>query len=85
MELGAFSVSLAVKDLAASQAFYRELGFLQVGGDAGQGWLILRNGHTTIGLFQGMSREHPDLQPRAGRRTRARWRTSSMSGRSRRA
>ena len=52
--LGAFSVSLAVKDLAASQAFYEKLGFAQVGGDAAQKWLILRNGTTTIGLFEGM-------------------------------
>lgn len=54
MDLGAFSVSLAVKDLAASAAFYEKLGFASVGGDAEQGWLILRNGTTTIGLFQGM-------------------------------
>ena len=54
MELGAFSVSLSVKDLAASRAFYGTLGFEQVGGEASQNWLILRNGATTIGLFQGM-------------------------------
>jgi catechol 2,3-dioxygenase-like lactoylglutathione lyase family enzyme len=54
MELGAFSVSLAVKDLAASRAFYEKLGFEQAGGDPAQNWLILRNGTTTIGLFQGM-------------------------------
>ncbi len=54
MELGAFSISLAVKDLAASRAFYEKLGFEQVMGDAAQNWLILRNGTTTIGLFQGM-------------------------------
>lgn len=53
MELGAFSISLAVKDLATSRAFYQKLGFEQVGGDAKQ-WLILRNGTTTIGLFEGM-------------------------------
>ncbi len=52
--LGAFSVSLAVKDLKASQAFYKKLGFKQVGGEPTQNWLILRNGTTTIGLFQGM-------------------------------
>src|SRR6185503_21388844 len=52
--LGAFSVSLAVKDIAASRAFYENLGFEQVMGDQAQGWLILRNGDTTIGLFQGM-------------------------------
>lgn len=54
MELGNFSVSLAVKDLAASKAFYTALGFTEFGGDASQGWLILRNGTATIGLFQGM-------------------------------
>lgn len=52
--LGAFSVSLAVKDLAASRAFYEKLGFAVVGGKAEQNWLILRSGGTTIGLFQGM-------------------------------
>ncbi|HRP34901.1 MAG TPA: VOC family protein [Gammaproteobacteria bacterium] len=54
MELGAFSVSLAVKDLAASKAFYEKLGFTAMGGDQSQGWLILKNGSTVIGLFQGM-------------------------------
>ena len=54
MDLGAFSISLAVKDLAASRAFYAKLGFEAAGGDPAQGWLILRNGATTIGLFQGM-------------------------------
>ena len=54
MELGAFSISLAVKDLAASQAFYEKLGFTIFGGDASQNWLILKNGSTVIGLFQGM-------------------------------
>ena len=52
--LGAFSVSLAVKDLEASRAFYQKLDFEIAGGDAAQNWLILRNGTTTIGLFQGM-------------------------------
>jgi len=54
MELGAFSLSLAVKDLAASQAFYERLGFQVFAGDASQHWLILKNGATTLGLFQGM-------------------------------
>ncbi len=54
MELGAFSISLAVKDLAASRDFYAKLGFEQVHGDAEQNWLILRNGDHVIGLFQGM-------------------------------
>jgi catechol 2,3-dioxygenase-like lactoylglutathione lyase family enzyme len=52
--LGAFSVSLAVKDLQASREFYEKLGFQPAGGDAAQNWLILRNGTATIGLFQGM-------------------------------
>lgn len=52
--LGAFSVSLAVKNLAASRAFYENLDFEVVGGNAAQNWLILRNGRVTIGLFQGM-------------------------------
>ena len=54
MELGAFSVSLAVKDIAASKAFYEKLGFTTMGGEQSQGWLILKNGDTVIGLFQGM-------------------------------
>jgi catechol 2,3-dioxygenase-like lactoylglutathione lyase family enzyme len=51
--LGAFSVSLAVKDLPASRTFYEKLGFKAAGGNA-RNWLILRNGAATIGLFQGM-------------------------------
>ena len=54
MKLGAFSISLAVKDLAASRAFYEKLGFSAFGGHASQNWLILKNGDTVIGLFQGM-------------------------------
>lgn len=54
MRLGNFSVSLAVKDLAASRAFYEKLGFRAVGGDAAKNWLILQNETSTIGLFQGM-------------------------------
>ena len=54
MELGAFSISLAVKDLEASRAFYEKFGFEALGGDAAQGWLILKNGRHVIGLFQGM-------------------------------
>lgn len=54
MELGAFSVSLAVKDLETSKAFYEKLGFTAFAGDASQNWLILKNGDATIGLFQGM-------------------------------
>ncbi len=54
MELGAFSISLTVKDLSASRAFYETLGFAASGGNAEHGWLVLRNGSTTIGLFVGM-------------------------------
>ena len=54
MKLGAFSISLAVKDLAASRAFYEKLGFAVIGGEADQNWLILQNGDATVGLFQGM-------------------------------
>jgi catechol 2,3-dioxygenase-like lactoylglutathione lyase family enzyme len=53
MQLGAFSVSLTVKDIAASQAFYLKLGFEVFGGDAAHNWLILKNGDCVIGLFQG--------------------------------
>ena len=54
MELGNFSVSLAVEDLSASRAFYEKLGFEVIGGDADQGWLILKCPSCVIGLFQGM-------------------------------
>jgi catechol 2,3-dioxygenase-like lactoylglutathione lyase family enzyme len=54
MKLGAFSVSLAVKDIQASKSFYEKLGFEEFGGDASQNWLIMKNGDTVIGLFQGM-------------------------------
>ena len=54
MELGAFSISLAVKDIEASKSFYEKLGFETFGGDIEQNWLILKNGHCIIGLFQGM-------------------------------
>jgi lactoylglutathione lyase len=54
MQLGNFSVSLAVKDIAVSQAFYEKLGFKFFAGDAAQNWLILKNGDHAIGLFQGM-------------------------------
>lgn len=54
MRLGNFSVSLAVKDIAASRAFYEKLGFGVIGGDQKQNWLILQNDTSTIGLFQGM-------------------------------
>ena len=54
MELGAFSVSLTVNDLAASKSFYEKLGFTVFAGEAKENWLILKNGDTAIGLFQGM-------------------------------
>jgi catechol 2,3-dioxygenase-like lactoylglutathione lyase family enzyme len=54
MKLGAFSVSLNVADIPKSREFYERLGFSVAAGDADQGWLILRNDSTTIGLFKGM-------------------------------
>lgn len=58
MKLGAFSVSLTVKDLALSRTFYEKLGFQQVGGDAAQNWIVMGNGSAKIGLFQGMFEEN---------------------------
>jgi len=54
MDLGAFSVSLAVKDIEASRQFYEKLGFSKFHGDQAQNWLIMKNGDHVIGLFQGM-------------------------------
>lgn len=54
MELGAFSISLTVKDIVASRAFYEKFGFEDFGGDISQNWLIMKNGDAIIGLFQGM-------------------------------
>ncbi|TQV88173.1 VOC family protein [Aliikangiella coralliicola] len=54
MKLGAFSVSLAVKDIEKSKNFYEKLGFTIFGGDQSQNWLIMKNGDHVIGLFQGM-------------------------------
>jgi lactoylglutathione lyase len=54
MELGAFSISLAVKDLQASRHFYEKLGFTSVMGDPSQNWLIMKSGDHVIGLFHGM-------------------------------
>jgi predicted lactoylglutathione lyase len=54
LELGNFSVSLAVKDIKASMAFYQKLDFKQVGGKLEQNWVVLQNGNARIGLFQGM-------------------------------
>ena len=58
LELGAFSVSLAVTDLERSRAFYERLGFVPTGGDAEADYLIMKNGETTIGLFHGMFEGH---------------------------
>ena len=54
MDLGSFSVSLAVRDLEASRRFYEQLGFVPFHGETSQGWLILKNGDHVIGLFHGM-------------------------------
>lgn len=54
MQLGAFSISLTVKDIRASKAFYEGLGFAELGGSGSENWAILKNGDTVIGLFQGM-------------------------------
>src|ERR1700681_3750351 len=54
MQLGTFSISLAVKDIEASRRFYEKFGFTVFGGNAAQNWLILKNGAHIIGLFQGM-------------------------------
>ena len=54
MELGAFSVSLVVKDIQTSKVFYEKLGFETFGGDISENWLIMKNGDHVIGLFQGL-------------------------------
>jgi catechol 2,3-dioxygenase-like lactoylglutathione lyase family enzyme len=54
MELGAFSISLSVKDLAVSKSFYEKLGFIVFAGDMNKNYLIMKNGDTVIGIFQGM-------------------------------
>jgi catechol 2,3-dioxygenase-like lactoylglutathione lyase family enzyme len=54
MRLGAFSISLAVKDIAVSRVFYEKLGFTVFGGNQDQRWLIMKNEATLVGLFQGM-------------------------------
>jgi lactoylglutathione lyase len=54
MELGAFSISLTVKNIEASKAFYEKFGFEVFAGDMSQNWLIMKNGDHAIGLFQGM-------------------------------
>jgi predicted lactoylglutathione lyase len=54
MQLGTFSVSLSVKDIEVSKAFYEKLGYTVFHGDIDQNWLIMKNETSTIGLFQGM-------------------------------
>jgi len=54
LDLGNFSLSLAVRDINASKAFYEKLGFVQVGGNVSQRWVVMKNGDTKLGLFQGM-------------------------------
>jgi len=75
LDLGAFSVSLAVKDVEASRRFYEKLGFAVFMGDQSQNWLIMKNGEHVIGLFQGMFEKNiltfnpgwdSDAQPLAG-------------------
>ena len=72
MELGGFSVGLAVNDLAASMQFYAKLGFTQYAGDPSQNWVIMKNGQSNVGLFQGILEKkvlifnpgwHQDEQP----------------------
>lgn len=58
MDLGNFSISLSVKDIKISKEFYQKLGFTVLDGNEEQGWLILQNGETNIGLFQGMFEEN---------------------------
>jgi len=58
IRLGAFSISLAVKDIQASYTFYTQLGFEKLGGNIDQKWLILKNGNAIIGLFEGMFNEN---------------------------
>lgn len=72
MDLGVFSLSLSVADLDASVEFYGKLGFVPTGGDAESGWVILKNGETTLGLFHGMFERNmltfnPGLTPRMER------------------
>lgn len=98
MELGAFSVSLAVKDIQASKYFYEKLGFAVFMGNQAQNWLIMKNGDAVIGLFQGMFEKNiltfnpgwnSDAQPLKefmdvrGLQTRAQRRRLNPDGRSR--
>ena len=66
MKLGAFSVSLSVKDINKSKSFYENLGFQVFGGDITQNWLIMKNESCVIGLFQGMFEKNILLLIQAG-------------------
>ena len=79
MQLGAFSVSLTVKDIAVSKSFYEKLDFKQVAGDVKQNWVILQNGSTTIGLFHGMFEKNIMTFCPVGTKTRIRSRISKTS------
>ncbi len=70
MELGDFSVSLTVKDIKASKAFYEKLDFKEVGGKLEENWIVLQNGNARIGLFQGMFDKNIPQWQRADRRQR---------------
>ena len=72
MELGNFSVSLTVKDIKASMAFYEKLDFKKVNGDIEQNWVVLQNGTTTVGLFHGMFAKNMLTLIPAGTRRRRR-------------
>jgi catechol 2,3-dioxygenase-like lactoylglutathione lyase family enzyme len=79
MDLGAFSISLAVKDLEASRTFYEKFGFRVFAGDASQSWLIMKNGDHAIGLFQGLfERNILSFNP-AGTATPRSWPSSPTS------
>ena len=90
MELGAFSISLAVTDIEASRRFYEKFGFKVFAGDTTQNWLILNNGEHTIGLFQGMFEKNTltfnpgwdsNAQIITRKRRRGKWRSSKRRAR----
>ena len=83
MELGAFSVSLSVQDIHTSRAFYEALGFTSMGGNVADNWVILTNGSTVIGLFQGMFEGNILTFNPGGTRRPTRSTRSPMSARSR--
>src|SRR6266850_7781519 len=79
MQLGPFSISLAVKDLEASKRFYEKFGFSAFAGNAAQKWLILKNGDHVIGLFQGMFEKNILTFNPDGTRTPRHWAPLRMS------